>query len=306
MTVVPCPIVEATIPRRARTVTMVTIRRFMPFLRGPRVSPDSILEMFRSPPTPRRIIPTSAEPLPSRADEKCDILTVVLPPSIRATPTTDKELAGAGTARILRASMSPRKKPRNRPPLVLRVVKARPRLFSSCALGILITGALSLSNRWRGSTRVLVGWDTAVAVYLVLAFFMLTVIAAVASLAAIVVELSSSALPGGGRRGSHILLASLTIMLSWFFIHMMFALHYAHEFYAATDGRGLAFPGNDRTPDYWDFLYFSLVIGMTSQVSDVGVIKKEIRRTVAAHGVISFFFNVALLALTVNIAASAI
>ena len=227
--------------------------------------------------------------------------------------------------------MSPRKKPGHRPPLVLRVVKARPRLFSSCALGILITGALSLSNRWRGSTRVLVGWDTAVAVYLVLAFFMmarsniqiiknraaeedegqlailmLTVIAAVASLAAIVVELSSSALPGGGRRASHILLASLTIMLSWFFIHIMFALHYAHEFYAATDGRGLAFPGDEHSPDYWDFLYFSLVIGMTSQVSDVGVVKKEIRRTVAAHGVISFFFNVALFALTVNIAASAI
>ena len=227
--------------------------------------------------------------------------------------------------------MSPRKKPGNRPPLVLRVVKARPRLFSSAALGILIIGALSLSNRWRGSTRVLVGWDTAVAVYLVLAFFMmarsniqiiksraaeedegqfallmLSVIAAVASLAAIVVELSSSALPGGGRRGSHILLASLTIILSWFFIHIMFALHYAHEFYAATDGRGLAFPGDEHSPDYWDFLYFSLVIGMTSQVSDVGVVKKEIRRTVAAHGVISFFFNVALLALTVNIAASAI
>src|SRR5499425_1135350 len=238
---------------------------------------------------------------------------------------------GGGTAGILRASMSPRKKPGNRPPLVLRVVKARPRLFSSAALGILIVGALSLSNRWPGSTRVLVGWDTAVAVYLVLAFFMmarsniqiiksraaeedegqlailmLTVISAVASLGAIVVELSSSALPGGGRRGSHILLASLTIMLSWFFIQIMFALHYAHEFYAAADGRGLAFPGDEHSPDYWDFLYFSLVIGMTSQVSDVGVVKKEIRRTVAAHGVISFFFNVALLALTVNIAASAI
>ena len=86
----------------------------------------------------------------------------------------------------------------------------------------------------------------------------------------------------------------------------MFALHYAHEFYAATDGRGLVFPGDEHSPDYWDFLYFSLVIGMTSQVSDVGVVKKEIRRTVAAHGVISFFFNVALFALTVNIAASAI
>lgn len=219
----------------------------------------------------------------------------------------------------------------HRPPLVLRIVRARPRLFSSAALGIAITVVLALTGQWRRPIPVVVGWDIGVAVYLVLAFFMMTrasiqdirrraaeeddgqfiilvlaVVAAVASLYAIVVELSSPGLPGSKRPGGHILLAALTIGLSWFFIHMMFALHYAHEFYDAADGRGLAFPGNERTPDYWDFLYFSLVIGMTSQVSDVGVIKKEIRRTVAAHGVISFFFNVALLALTVNIAASAI
>jgi len=86
----------------------------------------------------------------------------------------------------------------------------------------------------------------------------------------------------------------------------MFALHYAHEFYDESDGRGLTFPGREDEPDYWDFVYFALVVGMTSQVSDVGVTSKVIRRTVAAHGVVSFFFNVALLALTVNIAASAI
>ena len=59
-------------------------------------------------------------------------------------------------------------------------------------------------------------------------------------------------------------------------------------------------------PDYWDFVYFSFVIGMTSQVSDVCVSSRRIRRTITAHGILSFFFNVALLALTVNIAASAI
>lgn len=97
-------------------------------------------------------------------------------------------------------------------------------------------------------------------------------------------------------------------MLSWAFIHTMFALHYAHEFYGENAGRGggMAFPGGDERPDYWDFIYFSFVIGMTSQVSDVGVTSKQIRRTVAAHGVVSFVFNAALLALTVNIAASAI
>jgi uncharacterized membrane protein len=80
----------------------------------------------------------------------------------------------------------------------------------------------------------------------------------------------------------------------------------AHDFYGEYGAKqsGLAFPGEEE-PDYWDFVYFSLVIGMTAQVADVGITTKEIRRTVAAHGVVSFLFNVALLALMVNIAASA-
>jgi uncharacterized membrane protein len=99
----------------------------------------------------------------------------------------------------------------------------------------------------------------------------------------------------------------LTIALSWAFTHTIFALHYAHEFYSENDGPpgGLQFPGSE-DPDYWDFVYFSFVIGMTSQVSDVAIRSKPIRRIVAAHGVISFVFNVALLSLTVNIAAGAI
>ena len=218
----------------------------------------------------------------------------------------------------------------HRSSLLLRIVRARPRLFSSAALGIFVTAALGLSTHWRGATLVLVGWDIGIAVYLVLAFFMmarsdiqgirrraadqddgqfailvLTVAAALVSLAAIFVELGTSG-TGGSRQPSHLILATLTIVLSWAFIHTMFALHYAHEFYDESGGRGLAFPGGEEEPDYWDFVYFALVIGMTSQVSDVGVTSKEVRRTVAAHGVVSFFFNVALLALTVNIAASAI
>jgi uncharacterized membrane protein len=102
-------------------------------------------------------------------------------------------------------------------------------------------------------------------------------------------------------------LATTTIALSWAFIHTFFALHYAHDFYGEHGAKqgGLNFPGDDE-PDYWDFVYFSFVIGMTSQVSDVTVTSKPIRQTVAAHGIVSFFFNVTLLALTVNIAASAI
>ena len=99
----------------------------------------------------------------------------------------------------------------------------------------------------------------------------------------------------------------LTILSSWFFIHMIFALHYAHEFYGERGGKksGLKFP-DDEDPDYWDFVYFSFVIGMTAQVSDVAVTSKGIRQTVTAHAIVSFLFNVSLLALTINIAANVI
>jgi uncharacterized membrane protein len=134
----------------------------------------------------------------------------------------------------------------------------------------------------------------------------LTAIAALASLGAIVALLGMS--EAGNRDAGHLTLALTTIFLSWTFTHSMFALHYAHEFYDENGGKGggLIFPGDLREPDYWDFVYFSFVIGMTSQVSDIAITCRPIRHTVSAHGIISFFFNVTLLALTVNIAASAI
>jgi uncharacterized membrane protein len=100
----------------------------------------------------------------------------------------------------------------------------------------------------------------------------------------------------------------LTIALSWAAVHTVFALHYAYEYYRGSKPGGLQFPSGDRhdRADYWDFVYFSFVIGMTAQVSDVGITDKAIRRTATVHGIISFIYNTALLALTVNIAASAI
>src|SRR5262249_30907689 len=79
----------------------------------------------------------------------------------------------------------------------------------------------------------------------------LTSLAALASLAAIFAEL------GTGRKPLQVTLAAATILLSWAFIHTIYALHYAHEFYDDESGGGLAFPGADVTPDYWDFVYFS-------------------------------------------------
>lgn len=96
-----------------------------------------------------------------------------------------------------------------------------------------------------------------------------------------------------------------TIVLSWTFIHLVFAFHYAHEYYGSDDKQTpcLVFPGAEK-PRYWDFIYFSFVIGMTAQVSDVTTATTEARTLVLTHSIVSFFFNTAILALGVNLAAS--
>jgi len=216
---------------------------------------------------------------------------------------------------------------RRRWPRILRILHARPRLFGAVLVGVIL--AIALRGIPSLAERLLVSWDVTVLLYLIAAYqliitgtdkslryraeiedegrigvLVLTVAASLASLGAIVILLVSShaALRGPWRLG----LATLTILLSWAFINTIFAFHYAHEYYGVRAGKttALKFP-NDAAPDYWDFVYFSFVIGMTSQVSDVAVSSKPIRRTVAAHGIITFLFNTALLALMVNIAASA-
>jgi uncharacterized membrane protein len=211
-------------------------------------------------------------------------------------------------------------------PRPLRVVYARPRTFISLALGIM--AFLLLPGGLRLVTRLLIAWDIFASLYLVLVFTMVlrsglahikrnaalqddgrflillvTALGAFASLAAIVFEL------GASHHGvPQLVLATVTIALSWAAVHTVFSLHYAHEYYRGAKPGGLQFPSGDQHDhaDYWDFVYFSFVIGMTAQVSDVGITDKIIRRTATVHGIISFVFNTALLALMVNIAASAI
>ena len=208
----------------------------------------------------------------------------------------------------------------------VRVVYARPRTFGSILVAIvaffLLPGSLRLV------TRLLIAWDTFASLYLVLAYIMIfrcglahirrnaalqddgrflillmTALGAFASIAAIVFELGAS-----NRSAPQLALATGTIVLSWATVHTIFALHYAHDYYRGAKPGGLQFPSGDQHDhaDYWDFVYFSFVIGMTAQVSDVGITDKIIRRTATVHGIISFVFNTALLALVVNIAASAI
>ena len=211
-------------------------------------------------------------------------------------------------------------------PKPVRIVLARPRLFISLAIGL--ASLLILPASPGIATRLLIAWDISIALYITLAFILfascnndsarirklaalqddgrfliliLTAVAAFASIAAIVMELGIRP-----QRTPQLVLAVTTIVLSWAMIHTTFTLHYAHEYYRGRSIGGLAFPGGEQDPDYWDFVYFSFVIGMTAQVSDVGITDRIIRRTAVAHGVVSFIFNTALLALMVNIAASAI
>jgi uncharacterized membrane protein len=184
-----------------------------------------------------------------------------------------------------------------------------------------------------GATRALAAWDFGVGLYLVLAWTMmargsvekmrwrakrqddgalavltLTVIASVASLAAIVLELIGLKNQPSAVQTSHVALAMGTILCSWCLVHTAFALHYAHEFYGddkAPVRTCLEFPGTTQ-PDYLDFLYFSFVIGTTSQTADVNITSSQMRRFALVHGVIAFFFNTTLLALTINIAAGLI
>ena len=214
---------------------------------------------------------------------------------------------------------------------MVRLWRARPRLWISVALGIVSYVLLTMFFGDANTvTRILVGWDIGALFYLVavgevmaratpneirrraaeqdenaFTILILTIAAAIASLGAIFAELRNIE-QGGAPYGLYAAHAVVTVMLSWAFIHTIFALHYAHAYYSdGESSRGLNFP-QDTTPDYWDFIYFSFVIGMTFQVSDVAITNKSIRRIVVSHGALSFFYTTAIIALTVNIAGSVV
>jgi len=208
----------------------------------------------------------------------------------------------------------------------VRVVRSHARLFFSAAVGAALFAALTVTSL-RLSARLILAWDLGALVYLALAavsirrfdikrvqvkadqedeggvvLLMITVAAAIASIAAIVTEIGAAKATGAVAERQAFVLAAVTIMLSWTLIQTIFAFHYAHRFYRGPGdrGSGLAFP-SDEWPDYWDFVYFAFVVGMTFQVSDVQVTSKSLRRLVVAHGMVSFVFNVAIVALAVNI-----
>jgi uncharacterized membrane protein len=210
----------------------------------------------------------------------------------------------------------------------LRFLKAQPRFFTSLLVGALAWSLLA--QGWRPSTRLLVAWDCATALYLMMALVMmarsnidriryraalqdeedlvilgLTVITALISLGGVVAQMATAKTLQGHDEWQHVVLSGLTVLLSWTFTHTIFAIHYAHEYYAGPENElaeGLHFPG-DEPPDYWDFVYYSFVIGTACATADVNVTSKNMRRITALHCVVAFFFNTTILALTVNIGA---
>jgi uncharacterized membrane protein len=135
--------------------------------------------------------------------------------------------------------------------------------------------------------------------------FLLVVIAASASFVAIGFMVGDIKDLPFWPRAERLTLSIAALFLSWLLIHTLFAFHYARLYYFLAEGgdehhRGLRFP-DDEEPDYLDFAYYSFVVGMTSQVSDVAVISRPMRRLTLTHGVLSFVYNIAILAMSINI-----
>lgn len=137
--------------------------------------------------------------------------------------------------------------------------------------------------------------------------FLILLLSTAACVAAITALMQQSRDLAGMQRGLHIGLSVLALASSWLFIQTIFTFRYAHRYYFEEkqdepDGPGLQFPGG-LDPDYFDFLYYAFVVGMTSQVSDVQVTSREMRRLTMVHGVLSFGFNMLILALSINVVA---
>jgi uncharacterized membrane protein len=217
-------------------------------------------------------------------------------------------------------------------PLV-RLVQARPRLFIAVIVTALTGWWMPSSLALHTVTRWLVAWNVGTIFYLLMAAVMmlrsgehhmrmrarlqddgqlvilgLVALAGISSLAAIGFELTLVREAHGLLRILHATLAGVTVLASWAFIQTMFALHYAHDFYAAV-GRGapggLLFPEEDQ-PDYGDFLYFAVVIGTSGQTADVSFTSRPMRRIGTLHCALAYLFNTTVLALLINIGASLI
>ena len=210
----------------------------------------------------------------------------------------------------------------------------RPRLTSGFAAGLVMFGLLSLVWHLQTNMAAVLSWNVACVWFVVLVLvemrgqesgdikarvavqdegegliLVVVLLAAAASLVAVGVELSQAKDAHGLFKSVRIAGAICTVAISWFMVQVVFALHYAHEYYAPDMATpeddvvgGLNFPGG-QPPDYWDFLHFAVVIGVACQTADIAFTGKRLRRIGTVHGVIAFTFNTIVLALTINLLA---
>ena len=210
--------------------------------------------------------------------------------------------------------------------------KARPRLVGAFALGVAVALGCRFGGALHWSTSALIGWNALCAGFIGsmllnmaerspdeiraraaaddqgrVVILTLVLTAAAAAVAAIALELSLAKGAHGMERGLRIALAFATVAASWFMVHLIFALHYAHGYYAreaasGIDAKGLRFPGEEE-PDYWDFLHFAVIIGVAAQTADVAISAKRLRRLNTVHALFAFAFNTVVVALTINLLA---
>ena len=214
-------------------------------------------------------------------------------------------------------------------PAIAHAFLVRPRFLIAIAVGLGSYALLPTQWDLPEITRAIAAWNLGTLLYLLLVAHMmfaathermrsralkqnngrflvlcLVILAALFSLAGIVAELSLARQLHGESKLAHMVLVAVTVFTTWSFTQVMFALHYAHEYYMAhhdSIAGGLEFPGG-HAPDYGDFLYVACVIGTSGQTADVSFSSRNLRRIGLVHCVLAFFFNTTLVALTINIA----
>jgi uncharacterized membrane protein len=211
---------------------------------------------------------------------------------------------------------------------VHRFVRHRPRLSIAVLTGVAV--GLFLPSNLSTVTRALVAWNIAAWSYLVLmgwlmaradharvceiaqqedrsgvAVLSIMSVASIVSIAAIVLELASVRDLKLSMKLTHYGMTAATVFGSWLLVATLYTFHYARMFYtAAPERRPLQFPEGEMNPNYWDFLYFSFTIAVAAQTSDIAVMTRSMRKTVLAQSILAFIFNVAIVGLSINIAAS--
>ncbi|AKM29209.1 hypothetical protein AB870_02320 [Pandoraea faecigallinarum] len=211
------------------------------------------------------------------------------------------------------------------------LIRFHPRLLIAVVIGVLAGWFVQVfvNGEFTLVTRVLIGWNAGAWSYLAMIWLMMVTapkrsierfaeqedqsavivlsvvsLSAISSVAAIVHILASAKAGGSTHAPEHVLFAAATLIAGWLLVPTIYTLHYARLYFTDTESPyALAWPDRDCDPDYWDFLYFSFTIAVASQTADIALKSRRMRRTALAQAILSFFFNLAVLGLSINIGA---